>query len=739
MHPPISEPQQILARAFAAHQAGDIAQAQFLYKLVLQADKKQFDALHMLGVIEGQRGNYSAGLDWIDKALRIRPKSPDALINRGRMQSELGNNADAVATFKKALVLDPQSVLAHSHLGIVLRRQKHREEALTHCDAALKLAPDYAAAWNNRGNVLFDLDRLDDALVAYGRALALQPNLGDAHLGRGNVLNELKRHDEALAAYDRALAINPALGEAWVGRGNALVELKRYDDGLAAYDQALGLKADIAGAWFGRGNVFIELKRYRDAVASLDSALALNPDLANASLLRLHAKQNMCDWSNFDAEIIGLSSAVSRSKSASTPFAILSMPSSPADQLKAARRYATSLPHFPPLRSDEAYSHDRIRLAYVSSDYREHAVSYLTAGLFEYHDRSRFETTAISLGSERDSAFRRRLQRAFEHFLDCRSQSDKEIAGLIRQLEIDIVVDLNGFTRDSRVGIFAHRPAPIQINYLGYAGTMGAASYDYIVADETVIPREHFDFYSEKAVWLPDCFMVNDATRPIAERTPTRSELQLPEAAFVFCCFNQSYKINRATFDVWMRLLQAVDGSVLWLKKTGEEAVHNLQREAERRGVAPERLVFAPSVALAEDHLARHRRADLFLDTLPYNAHATACDALWAGLPVVTCIGSTFAGRVAASVLSAVGLPELVTASLEDYEALALSLARDPSLLASVKAKLARNRDTYPLFDTAGFTRNIEAAYTRMWQRHRQGEPLAHFAVPRLDHRPMTS
>ena len=379
----------------------------------------------------------------------------------------------------------------------------------------------------------------------------------------------------------------------------------------------------------------------------------------------------------------------------------------------------------------DIYAHDRIRVAYVSPDLREHAVAYLMAGFFEHHDRSRFETTAISWGPEQDTEFSRRLKTSFERFIDASSLSDQDIADLIRKLEIDIVVDLHGFAGVGRLATFARRPAPVQVNYLGYAGTMGADYYDYILADATIIPQQHFAFYSENVAWLPDSFMASNSLRRIAEHTPPRGELGLPETGFVFCCFNQSFKINPETFEVWMRLLHAVDGSVLWLKDNDPASTQNLRREAEQRGIAPERLVFAPSVPDVADHLARHRQADLFLDTLHYNAHTTASNSLWAGVPLITCLGSTFASRVAASLVRAAGLPELVTKSLADYEALALTIARDPSLLASLKAKLARNRNTFPLFDTALFTRNVEAAYTEMWRRTQRGEPPTHIAVGR--------
>jgi protein O-GlcNAc transferase len=694
MKPSSFQIEGMLARAFAAHQAGNLAAAESLYRQVLQADKKQFDALHMLGVLKGQRGNFTAGLRRLNEALRVRPNSIDALINRGRMQSELGDDAGAVATYKEVLALNPRSALAHINFGVVLSRQRRSEDALIHCNAAIEIGPDYAEAWTCRANVLAELGRLIEALESYDRALFLQPKLAESHLGRGSVLHQLNRYDEALAAYDRALAVNPELGEAWYGRGRVFFALKRYDEAIAAYGKAMTLK----------------------------------PDYAEGA--RLTAKMQICDWDNLETECAHLVAAVTRQGVRSDPFRMLTVSASLADQKRCAEIFVAD--HCPaaerPLWRGERYRHDRIRIAYVSADFHNHPTAYLAAGLFEAQDRSRFETTAMSLGSDVDDEMRRRLRGAFERFLDVQPQGNRDIAETLRALEIDIAVDLKGYTTQSRPAVFALRPAPIQVNYLGYPGTMAASYIDYIIADRTVIPDDHASFYTEKIALLPDTYQVNDGTRGIAERTPTRAELGLPDEGFVYCCFNNSYKIRPAVFDVWMRLLQHDAGSVLWLLEDNSAVAGNLRREAERRGVAPDRLVFASRRPLA-DHMARHRQADLFLDTLPYNAHTTASDALWAGVPVLTCLGSTFAGRVAASLLNAVGLPELVTTSLADYEALALQIASDPALCGALKQKLGRNRQVFPLFDTARFTRHIEAAYTTMWQRYQAGEPPQSFAV----------
>jgi predicted O-linked N-acetylglucosamine transferase (SPINDLY family) len=382
-----------------------------------------------------------------------------------------------------------------------------------------------------------------------------------------------------------------------------------------------------------------------------------------------------------------------------------------------------------PLWKAEHYRHERIRIAYVSADFHQHATSYLTAGMFECHDKSRFEITAISIGPDDNSEIRQRLKDSFDYFIDVTALSEDQIASRIRDSEIDIVVDLKGFTQDARTGVFAHRPAPIQVNYLGYPGTLGAKYIDYIIADRNVIPEDQQKFYSEKIVYMPNSYQVNDTKRLTADVIFTRPELGLPPTGFVFCCFNNNYKITPHVFDCWMRVLKQVEGGVLWLLEANAKAAGNLRREAAARGVNAERLIFARKRPLSE-HLARYRLADLFLDTLPCNAHTTASDALWAGLPVLTCSGETFASRVAASLLHAIHLPQLATTTLEDYESLAIELAKHPNKLKEIKQKLADNRLTTPLFDTKLFTKHIEAAYTAMYERYRAGLAPDHIIVP---------
>jgi predicted O-linked N-acetylglucosamine transferase (SPINDLY family) len=568
-----------------------------------------------------------------------------------------------------------------------------------------------------------------DAERLMGDALALNPNGIDVLYNRALALMKLRRAQEALALLDRLLALNPGIAEAWHARGMALTALARDEDAVSSYGKTLLIRS-APETLNNRANALFGLKRFAEAAADYEAILTTDSKFPYARGSMAFSRLQSCDWRGLDEQRERISSELRAGGRVVQPGAMLAISASPEDQLRAAGIWAANeVPPSPnPLWRGEKYHHGRIRVAYLSADFHSHATATLIAGVFEHHDRNRFELHALSFGPDDGSAMRRRLLGAFDRFHDVRNANDREAAELLRRLEIDIAVDLKGYTQDSRPGILANRPAPVQAQYLGFPGTMGTKYIDYVIADATVVPAEHGIHYSEKLVTLPGSYQCNDNMRETAVHTPMRAELGLPETGFVFCCFNSSYKIMLEIFAIWMRLLTAVEGSVLWLLEDNPVAAETLRREAEARGVAPSRLVFARRVTLGE-HLARHRLADLFLDTLPYGAHTTASDALWAGLPVLTCLGESFAGRVAASLNTAVGLPELIAHSLQDYEALALRLGREPGALQALKAKLAKNRDTTSLFDTARFTRNLEAAYTAMWERAVRGEPPANLTI----------
>jgi protein O-GlcNAc transferase len=681
------------------------------------------------------RGSVFAGLNRheeaiadFDKSAALNPRYAEALQNKGKSLLALRRGDQALAAFEGALAISPGLAEAWLGRGHALGGLGNYEKALSAYDHAAALNPSLAEAWLGRGNVFVQLQRYVDALAAYDRAVALKPHLVEAWLVRGLVLGVFGNAQGALTAYDRALAIDASLAPAWIGRGNVFFQLQQYGNALAAYDRARELNANFAEAWFGRAQVLVQLNEPKKALAAFDRALALQRDIRFAQGGRLLAKLLLSNWTKLEAELADLVAAVRAGNLAVAPFDFLGMSRSAADQLACAKRVVAEQPPVPHAWRGEIYSHDRIRIGYFSADFRTHPIAQLVAGLFEHHDRSRFEISAFSYGPDDASELRDRIKAAVENFSDARAMTDEEVAQFIRKREIDVLVDLTGLTQYNRFSVLSRRVAPIQVNFLGYAGTTGADWMDYIVADSTIIPEDHFGFYSEQVVWLPDTYQANDNKRLISDRLPTRTECNLPEAGLVFCCFNSNYKITPELFAVWMKLLTTVEGSVLWLLETNPTAAQNLRNEAKARGISPERLIFAPKLPLA-DHLSRHRHADLVLDTLPYNAHTTASDALWAGVPIVTCLGEAFAGRVAASLLKAIGLPELITTSLADYEALTFKLAREPSLLASIKTKLARNHDTHPLFDTPRFTRHLEAAYVTMWERYQRGEAPVAFAV----------
>ena len=720
-----------LRAAYAMHQQGDLDQAAEIYGEILQTEPDNFNAMQLLATVSVQKGNFAGAVDLFDRALKISPNYAEAHNNRGNALFALGRTQEALLSYSNALKYRPDYAEAHNNCGNALLELKRPEEATRSYGRALRINLNYPEAHNNLGNALRELKRPEDALASYHTALRLKPDYAEAWNNRGNTLFDLSRSEEALESYGHALRINPGHAEALSNRGNVLFGLRRLDEALESYTSALAIRPKFAQALCNRGIVLRELKRLDEALEDFAQALRISPEQDFLWGDWLHTKMKLCNWDGADTLSAQLAEKLWNSEAAAPPFAVLSLADSLPLQRKSAEIWnrdkhpassaLAAIPRYP--------EHSRIRLGYFSADFHNHATAYLMAELFERHDTSRFEMTAFSFGPDIRDEMRERISAAFDSFIDVRNHSDRDVALLARRFEIDIAIDLKGFTQDSRSGIFAHRAAPLQVSYLGYPGTMSAEYIDYLIADPTLIPEAHRQDYAEKIAYLPNSYQVNDNRRRISEKEFTREALDLPRDGFVFCCFNNSYKITPRTFAGWVRILKQVEGSVLWLLEDNATASRNLRKEAALMGIAPERLVFASRVPLA-DHLARHRQADLFLDTLPYNAHTTASDALWAGLPVLTCLGNAFAGRVAASLLNAIHMPELVTTSPEAYEALAIELASNPGTLAEIRRKLARNRLTTPLFDTPLFARHIDTAYRTMYERHQAGLPAEHIHVP---------
>ncbi len=721
--------EEALIRAFALHRDGRLSEAQLIYQAVVNEDPAHFDALHMLGIVAHQMRESRLAVTWIDRAIAVNPSDATTHYNRGLALAALQKFGDATASYGRAITLNPNYAEAYCSRGAALQTQGQIAEALSDYHKATTLNPNYANAWHNQGAAQYALHHYEEARNSLERAIALNNEDAEAHNSMGAVLYALKQPFEALAHYDLAVRLDAGDPKIWHNRGVALLELKRLEDAVVSFDRALSLDPKCAEALFDRAVALNKLGRPEEALASYTTLVRLDPGFPFAEGLLLHTKMLCSDWRDIEAQYAAVTAKVRARKPVMEPFSYQGLCDNEEDLKVCAEVYAA---HKYPASSSEplrpALPHDRIRIGYLSGEFRNQATSILMAELFELHDRARFQVFAFDNGVSDQSPLRARLEKAFDGMVNISGMSDKDAASLIHREEIDILVNLNGYFGDGRQDVFAHRPSPIQVNYLGFPGTLGAEYLDYLIADETVIPEASRAFYTENIAWLRDSYQVNDRQRVIADKEFSRAALGLPADGFVFCCFNNPYKITPSTFDVWARILRRVDKSVLWLLKGNAAAVRNLRSEAQKRDIDQSRLIFADHIPLA-DHLARHRAADLFIDTLPYNAHTTASDALWAGLPVLTCTGRTFPGRVASSLLKAVGLPELITTNHEAYEDLAAALAGDAARLTFLKQKLSENRATMPLFDTPRFTRNIEEAFLQMHARYKAGLSPDHIRV----------
>jgi protein O-GlcNAc transferase len=676
--------QKTLQHALTLCQTGQLLEAKKIYSKLIKAIPSNSEVLTNLGTIELQLGNFESGVKFLKKSISINPNQPHAISNLGNRLLELGCYIDAISYYDKAILINS----------------------------------GFVSAYYNKGKALTKLNDFEGAINCYNKAIEIAPDYLMAYINLGVILNELKRYEEAICQFNFAIKLEPYFSEAYYNLGVSLDIQKRYGDALANYDRAIQLKPDYAEAFKNRGATFHELKRYDDALANYDRAIQLKPEIDYLLGDLIHTKMLLCDWENYNQFLNKLIDKTENNEKVSSPFVVLTLTDNPKIQKHSAEIFvkekhpvSAALP-----KIKKHLKHQKIRIGYFSADFCNHPVSYLTAELFELHNRDQFEIFAFSFGVNTQDPLRQRLEKSFDQFIDVREKSDEQIALLAREIGIDIAVDLGGFTQGYRVNIFAMRAAPIQVSYIGYLGTMGAEYFEYLVADQFLIPQDKQQCYSEKIVYLPS-YQVNDSQREVSEKIFTREEVGLPENSFVFCCFNSIYKITPATFDSWMRILNEVDDSVLLLLDDNETATKNLKKEAVSRGIDANRIVFGKHMPLPE-YLARYRIADLFLDTLPYNAGTTASDALRVGLPVLTQMGESLASRIAASLLKAVGLPELITTIPKAYESLAIELATNPGQLRKIKNKLVSNLPTSPLYNTNLFTQHIEFAYQEMYQHY---------------------
>ena len=741
---------ELFSKGLEFHQLNALEDAARCYQNALEMHGSFFDPQYLLGVIAAQQGELELAIALITKALDIKPDE-GAFNNRGLALHQLGQYENALKDFDSAISLNPKNPQSHYNRGNALQEVKQYEAALRSYDQAIALDPSNAEIYNNQGNALQDLRQYEAALRSYDQAIALDPSNANAYYNRGNALQEIKQYEVALRSYDQAIALDPSNAEAFNGRGVCLEKQRKYQSAAPQYLKAIQLNPSYEIALFNLANSLqalenpksaleyylrvieqnnnnIEahincantlrtLRQYDQALVHYQRALALDP---NAKFLRgmaLHLKMMMCDWSNYDDELALLAQEIKSGQVTSEPFPILSIYNSLQYQLDLSSAYqADKFKGLEPIPWATKYSKkDKIRIAYYSADFREHPVSLLLAELFEKHDRSQFEVFAFSLGANTNDPMRQRLEKAFDHFIDVQHLSDADIVALSRKYEIDIAIDLGGYTAGSRSEIFQLRVAPIQVSYIGYLGTMGTPCIDYIIADKTLIPPQLSPFYAENIAYLPS-YQANVSTREIATRSFTRSEYGIPENHFVFCCFNNNYKITPAVFKSWMHILKETPDSVLFLYAENQWVQSNLEKVALEHGVAKERLIFGQRLSTPE-YLARYRVADLFLDTFPYNAGTTASDALWMGVPVLTLAGETFSSKMAASLLTAIDMPELITNTPAQFEHRAIEIAQNRALLSELKSKLKDNKGKAKLFDTLQFIQSLESCYLAMYER----------------------
>jgi protein O-GlcNAc transferase len=693
-------PPDSMSRARQAHQRGQLDEADSLYSRILLMQPDNAEALHLRGVVAYQRGEYQKAEEWIRRAIGIKGGDPDF----------------------------------YSNLGSICLQQWKFEEAARWYRKTIELKPDHAIAWNNLGTALNKTGRNDEAEGCLKRAIALKPDYAEAHNNLGIVLNERGNIDEAIECYRRAASIKPDYAEAYCNAGIAHTVKKNFDEAIAAYGKALAADPRYAIAHYNLGVVFGLQGLFYEAIGEYRKALEARPAYGVALQNLVHQMQHVCDWEGLWEKAQKLRELVRTSGAHDIPaFSFMCIESTAEEQLQCARMESKRiLLSLAGVREQKGFSFGKetgkkLRIGYISSDFKQHATAYLVAELFERHDRREFEIYGYFCNKDDGSAMWRRLREAFDKSVDLADLPAREAASVINRDGVDILVDLKGYTLNSRPEIMALRAAPIQVSFLAYPGTMGAEFIDYLVTDRFIVPEGHEKHYSEKLVYMPWSYQVNDRKRKIGG-AGTRAGWGLPEDSVVLCCFNSNYKITAEVFDIWMRLLREEEGSVLWLLESNVYAAEKLRKEAEKRGVCRDRVVFARRVGL-EEHLGRHAHADLFVDTYPVNAHTTASDALWAGLPVVTRAGETFISRVGGSLLRASGLQELVTYSLAEYEEKVRELMKNREKLRELRERLAAGRESLPLFDSEGFTRQLERAYREMREQYLKGESPRHITV----------
>jgi len=698
-------------------------------QIALSQDEKNIQGWVNLGLIESHQEKHDQALLHFAKALQYDSNNYEALTLGSFSAFLVKKYALALDYVNKSIQLFDRNSSAWDLKGTLLHQLLNYDEALRSYDSAIQIDQTKPSYWNNKGNTLRQLGSFNDALTHFNHAITLKEDYVEAYLNKGNLLHHMNLFDEAIATLNQVIAIKPDYVDAFVMRAVVKNDMRKYEDAIIDYHHALEIKNNYSEVLLNLGNTYCQLNRFLEAKEVYEQAFNQNPELDYLAGTLFFVKIKMCDWSNYENRKNQLANKIREGKKCTLPFPLVAIFNEEQLITQAGKIYCNERhPFVKNNLSFQSNKSGKIRIGYYSADFHNHATSYLMANLFELHNRDTFEVIAFSFGPDFNDQSRSRLKEAFDEFIDIRHLSDQKVAQLSREMCIDIAVDLKGHTQDARTSIFANRAAPIQINYLGYPASMGVDYIDYILVDKMLIDKNNVDSFTEKIIYLPNSYQVNDENRKVSKRVFSKSECGLPETGFVFCCFNNNYKITPEMFDVWMKILIAVEGSVLWLFEDNPWAKDNLIQEAMKRGVPSNRLVFAKKMEISE-HLARHQLADLFLDTVPCNAHTTASDALWMGLPVLTMQGNTFAGRVASSLINTIGLPELITQSLTEYENLAIEIAKDEETLTALKKKLEYNRIKSPLFDTKRYTKNLESAYLMIYEKYSNGTPPDHIQI----------
>ena len=672
-----------------------------------------------------KKGQLNEAKNLCSQILKDQPDNLDALHFLGNILFTLGKIDAAVESYERVIKLNPNHAEAYNNLGSAFRKLKKINASLASYEKAIEINPNLAEAHNNKGNIfLLELKKIDAAVESYERVIKLNPNHAQAYNNLGSALHQLNKNDAALESYEKAIKLKQDYADVHYNKGNLLYELGKKNAALESYDLAIKYKPNHSEAYNNRGNILLELNKNDAALESYKKALKIRPDFESLIGTIVHTKLKLCDWSTLDEDLEDIEDKIFKFKKVSNPFFLLSTKDSPKIHRLAAEKWSESYISssndvFDFFKKKE--THKKIRIGYYSADFYNHAMGQLLVNLFELHDKTKFEIFGFYFGPDVEDKINTRISNSFDQFINVKLKSEKEISKLSRDLKIDIAIDLMGYTQNNRFKIFFERCAPLQVSYLGYPGTTGASCIDYLIADKVLIPQDSQQHYSEKIIYLPNTYQANESVKKISEKIFTKEELGLPKNDFVFCCFNQNYKILPKTFSIWMEILKKVSGSVLWLLDTDLVACKNLKEEAFKRGIDSKRIIFANRLPLSE-HLARHKVADLFIDTFPYTAHTTCSDSLRAGLPVLTLQGESFASRVSSSLLEVVGLKELIATTQKEYEDKALEIANDSSLLKKIKKKLEISKNKSPLFNAKIFTRYIEQAYLEIHKKYNENK-----------------